>query len=180
MILRNFTKLYSCLCQNPERYQTDMNFTDSSGGSPTFHSGVAYETPNKGGVALFRTTGNGDDLSSTPTWYIFLGKGTTQPTPSDYNFETAIEGATFTTTNASFVQTNSKLIYSAVINNTGDSPFSFSEVALGNFYIRYSNTGTSTTVLLTRDVISPVTIEPGKSKTITIIIDFASMATSVA
>lgn len=180
MILNNFSKLCSCLCQNPGYYQKDMGFIDSSGGSPTFNSDTAYVTPRNGGVALFRTTGNGDNLESAPTWYIFLGKGTTQPTPSDYNLETAIEGATFTTSNASFVQTNNKLIYSAVINNTGDSSFSFSEVVLGNFYTRYTALGTSTTVLLTRDVISPVTIEPGKSKTITIVIDFASMNTSVA
>lgn len=180
MILNNFSKLCSCLCQNPRRLQTHMNFTDSSGNSPSFYSDSAYVTPNDGGVALFRITNNGDGLNGTPTWYIFLGKGTTQPTPSDYNFETAIEGATYTTSNASFVQMNNKLIYSAVINNTGDSSFSFSEVALGNFYSRGTATGKTTTVLLTRDVISPVTIEPGKPKTITIVIDFASMATSVA
>lgn len=179
MILNNFGKLCSCLYQNPGYYQKSMGFIDSSGGSPSFYGNYTYETPENGGLALFRSTNNGSNLSGTPTWYIFLGKGTTQPTPSDYNFETKIDGVTYTTTNSSFVQRGTSLIYSSVITNTGNSSFSFSEVALGNYYSAVAS-GDSTTVLLTRDVISPVTIEAGKSKTITIVIDFASMATSVA
>ena len=156
-----------------------MGFIDASGNSPSFSSGYSYITPDNGGIALWRLEQHGEKLMQTPKWYIFLGKGTTQPTPSNYNFETAIEGASYTSTNASFYRTGTKLIYSAVINNTGSSSFSFSEVALGNWYNPTSG-GTSTTILLTRDVISPVTVEAGKSKTVTVVIDFAAMSTSVA
>lgn len=179
MILNNFSNLCACLNQNPEYYQRDMNFKDAAGLSPNFSSGYNYITPTNGGIVLWRLEQTGSNLTQTPTWYIFLGKGTTPPSPSDYNFETAIEGASYTSTNASFVRAGTKLIYSAVINNTGSSSFSFSEVALGNWYNAISG-GKSTTVLLTRDVISPVTVEAGKSKTVTVVIDFAAMATSVA
>ena len=179
MILNNFSKLCACLNQNPNYYQRDMGFIDASGNSPSFSSDYSYVTPDNGGIALWRLEHHGENLMQTPKWYIFLGKGTTQPTPSDYNFETKIEGASYTSTNASFYQTGTKLIYSAVINNTGSSSFSFSEVALGNWYAN-ANGGNATTVLLTRDVISPITVEAGKSKTVTVVIDFAAMSTSVA
>lgn len=181
MILNNFSNLCACLNQNPlGYYQKDMGFIDASGNSPLFWSSDPYQTPNDGGISLLRLTTGGKNLSSYPTWFILLGKGTTQPTPSDYNFETAIEGASYTSTNTSFVRTGTKLIYSAVITNTGSSSFSFSEVALGNHYTKSNNEGADTVILLTRDVISPVTVEPNKSKTVTIVIDFAAMATSVA
>ena len=180
MILNNFSKLCACLNQNPGYYQRDMGFIDAANKSPTFNSGYGYVTPNNGGVSLVKITTHGQNLMQTPTWFILLGKGTTQPTPSDYNLETAIEDATYTSTNASFVQTGTKLIYSGVITNTGSSSFSFSEVALGNYYGSSSGDTKVTVILLTRDVISPVTVEAGKSKTVTIVIDFASMATSVA
>ena len=179
MILNNFAKLCACLNQNPDMYQGDMNFRDASNKSPSFFSNYEYRTPENGGIATFRCEKNGYSLDNTPVWYIFLGKGTTPPTPSDYNFETKIVGATYTTSNASFVQTGTKLIYSAVINNTGSSSFSFSEVSLGNWYGATSG-GVNTTILLTRDIISPVTVEAGKSKTVTVVIDFAAMSTSVA
>ena len=180
MILNNFSNLCACLNQNPGYCQGDMGFIDASGNSPSFSSGYSYVTPNNGGIALWRLEQHGERLMQTPTWYIFLGKGTTQPTPSNYNFETAIEGASYTSSNASFYRTGTKLIYSGVINNTGSSSFSFSEVALGNYYGSNSGSSNVTVILLTRDVISPVTVEAGKSKTVTVVIDFAAMSTSVA
>ena len=179
MILNNFSNLCACLNQNPNYYQEDMGFIDASGNSPNFYTGIGYSTPRDGGISLVRITTHGESLDRYPTWFILLGKGTTQPTPSDYNFETAIEGASCTSTNASFVRAGTKLIYSGVINNTGSSSFSFSEVALGIWY-GPTGSGTQTVILLTRDVISPVTVEAGKSKTVTVVIDFAAMSTSVA
>ena len=181
MILNNFSKLCACLNQNPGYWIRDMELIDASGHSPSFYqNSTIYATPKDGGVSLDKITTYGDNLYGKPTWFILLGKGTTQPTPSDYNFETAIEGVQYTRTNASFVRTGTKLIYSAVINNTGSNSFSFSEVALGNYYGSTSGNTNVTTILLTRDVISPVTVEAGKSKTVTVVIDFAAMSTSVA
>ena len=179
MILNNFSNLCACLNQNPNYHLRDMNFKDAAGLSPKFYSDYAYSTPRNGGVSLVRITTHGNNLTQEPTWFILLGKGTTPPTPSDYNFETAIEGASYTSTNSSFVRTGTKLIYSGVITNTGSNSFSFSEVAIGNWY-GGSAAENQTVILLTRDVISPVTVEAGKSKTVTVVIDFAAMATSVA
>ena len=179
MILNNFSNLCACLNQNPAYYLRDMNFKDATNQSPKFYSDYNYITPNNGGVSLVKITTHGDNLTQKSTWFILLGKGTTPPTPSDYNFETAIEGASYTSTNNSFVRTGTKLIYSGVITNTGSSSFSFSEVAIGNWY-GHTGAGNDTVILLTRDVISPVTVEPNKSKTVTVVIDFAAMATSVA
>ena len=180
MILNNFANLCACLNQNTGYYQRDMGFKDASNLPPTFSSGYGYVTPINGGVSLVRIATHGSNLMQTPTWFILLGKGTTQPTPSDYNLETAIEGVSYTATNASFYRTGTKLIYSGVITNTGSSSFSFSEVALGNYYDSMNDNTNVTVILLTRDVISPVTVEAGKSKTITVVIDFAAMSTSVA
>ena len=180
MILNNFAKLCACLNQNPNYHIRDMGLIDATGNSPSFYqNSSSYSTPNDGGVSLDKITTHGNNLYGTPTWFILLGKGTTPPTPSDYNFETAIEGVQYTRTNASFVQTGTKLIYSGVINNTGSSSFSFSEVAIGHWY-PHTGSGDNTVILLTRDVISPVTVEAGKSKTVTVVIDFAAMSTSVA
>ena len=179
MILNNFSNLCACLNQNTGYHQIDMDFRDAVNQSPNFVSNCTYVTPTNGGIALWRLEQHGENLTNTSRWYIFLGKGTTQPTPSNYNFETAIEGASYTSSNASFYRTGTKLIYSAVINNTGSSSFSFSEVAIGYWYNPASG-GNTTVILLTRDVISPVTVEAGKSKTVTVVIDFAAMSTSVA
>ena len=179
MILNNFSNLCACLNQNPNYPIRDMGLVDAAGGSPRFYRSSGYSTPNTGGVSLDKITTRGDNLDGTPVWFILLGKGTTQPTPSDYNFETPIEGVQYTRTNASFVRTGTKLIYSGVINNTGSNSFSFSEVAIGHWY-PHTGSGNNTVILLTRDVISPVTVEAGKSKTVTVVIDFAAMSTSVA
>ena len=96
MILNNFSNLCACLNQNPGYYQRDMGFIDATNQSPTFSSGYSYVTPNNGGVSLVKITTHGQDLTQTPVWFILLGKGTTQPTPSDYNLETAIEGVSYT------------------------------------------------------------------------------------
>ena len=107
------------------------------------------------------------------------GKGAAPPTRAGDNVERARGVVQYSRANASFVRTDTKLIYSGVINNTGSSSFSFSEVAIGHWY-PHTGSGDNTVILLTRDVISPVTVEAGKSKTVTVVIDFAAMSTSVA
>ena len=176
MILNNFSKLCASLIEGPTNSQNSINFIDAGGYPARFNYDYQYARPKDGGINTFRMSERSYNLNQSSTWYIFLGKGTTQPTPSDYNFETEIDGVTYTSTNASLVREGTRLIYSAVITNTGSSSFSFSEVAIGNFH----SGNPSTTILLTRDVISPVTVEPNKSKTVTVVIDFAAMATSVA
>lgn len=182
MILNNLTKFASCLMQNSGYYLGDMKLVGANNGRLTFYGNYTYSTPENGGISFNKKTTGGSDLSRDVYWYIYLGSGTTQPTINDYCLESEIANKSsikYTTTNATFVQNSGKLIFSAVINNTGTEAITFTEVMLGYSYGAISS-GSSTTVALTRDVISPTVIPAGTSKNITVIIDFAAMATSVA
>ena len=168
--------------QNSDYYMSNMGLIGADNNEVTFYSSYNYHTPENGGIAFDKITTGGQMLSHSHKWYITLGSGTTQPTFNDYCLESEISNKSniqYTTTNATFVNNSSKLIFSAVINNTGTEAITFTEVMLG-YYFNASGGGSSTTVSLTRDVISPTVIPAGTSKNITVIIDFAAMATSVA
>ena len=182
MILKNLTKFASCLMQNSDYYMGEMGLIGADNNEVTFYSGYNYHTPENGGIAFDKITTEGQMLLQRCKWYITLGSGTTQPTFNDYCLESEIANKSsiqYTTTNATFVNNSSKLIFSAVINNTGTEAITFTEVMLG-YNFNATDGGSSTTIALTRDVISPTVIPAGTSKNITVIIDFAAMATSVA
>ena len=183
MILKNLTKFASCLMQNSDYNMGEMGLIGADNNEVTFYSSsYSYYTPENGGIDFDKTTTGGQMLSQRCKWYITLGSGTTQPTFDDYCLESEIANKSsikYTTTNATFVNNSSKLIFSAVINNTGTEAIAFTEVTLG-YYFNATGGGSSTTIALTRDVISPTVIPAGTSKNITVIIDFAAMATSVA
>lgn len=164
-------------------YMGEMGLIGADNNEVTFYSSsYEYYTPETGGIDFDKTTTGGSQLSQSSKWYITLGSGTTQPTFNDYCLESEIANKSsiqYTTTNATFVNNSSKLIFSAVINNTGAEAITFTEVMLGYFFNATSG-GSSTTIALTRDVISPTVIPAGTSKNITVIVDFAAMATSVA
>ena len=182
MILKNLTKFASCLMQNSDYYMKDMRLIGADNNEVTFYSSYNYHTPENGGIAFDKITTRGEMLSEKCKWYITLGSGTTQPTFNDYCLESEVSNKSsiqYTTTNATFVNNSSKLIFSAVINNTGTEAITFTEVMLG-YHFDARDGGSSTTIALTRDVISTTVIPAGTSKNITVIIDFAAMATSVA
>ena len=168
--------------QNSDYSMREMGLIGADNNKVTYYSGYSYYTPKNGGIDFNKTTTGGSKLSQECTWYITLGSGTTQPTFNDYCLESEIANKSsiqYTTTNATFVNNSGKLIFSAVINNTGTEAITFTEVMLGYFFDATGG-GSSTTIALTRDVISPTVIPAGTSKNITVIIDFAAMATSVA
>ena len=182
MILRNLTKYASCLMQNSDYATKDMELVGADNKEVVSYSRTRYLTPKNGGINFIKSTTGGNSLEWDSTWYITLGSGTTQPTFDDYCLEAEVANKSsikYTTTNATFVNNSGKLIFSAVINNTGTEPITFTEVVLG-YYYDCRDGGSATTVALTRDVISPTVIPTGTSKNITVVIDFAAMATSVA
>lgn len=184
MILRNLAKLASCLLKSPSIYLRDMGLVDATNNGVYQNSSYTYTTQNANGVSLERITTGNNSFGNLGGIYVYLGSGTTQPTFNDYCLEAEVankDSITYTTTNASFAQTAYKVVYTATITNTStDTGITFTEIMLG-FYINGYNTNYNPSVIaLTRDVISPVTIPAGASKTITVVIDFASMATSVA
>lgn len=107
---------------------------------------------------------------------IALGSGTTQPTKEDYKIETPITTLTSSGASNNIRQSGvylSDYIITAtqnVVNNTSNA-ITISEIGLfaGD---------TSGCILLTRDVIAPVTLAVGESKTFILSVDFEQLSTS--
>lgn len=111
---------------------------------------------------------------------VALGSGTTPPTIKDYKMESAITkhiNAAGATRSFNANTSNSSLTVIQPIVNTGTNTITISEIGL---FGRYSPTSDSTCILLSRDVITPVTIAPNESKTFVVTIDFTQMSTSAS
>lgn len=120
-----------------------------------------------------------DSLSSSSLAIgLAIGSGTTAPTVNDYKMENAIT----TNLNASGVSKSfvadtscSSITVTQPITNIGTTSITVSEVGL---FCAYNTAGAC--LLLSRDIISPVTIAPNESKTFIVTIDFAQMSTSAS
>lgn len=99
---------------------------------------------------------------------IILGTGTTPPTYSDYRMENYNTGLTYSNATASWSAPNVILTESAT-NNT-DADIIVSEV--GVFGMDANDNQYYQKLLYTRNVIEPVTIKPGETKTFTVKINF--------
>ena len=98
---------------------------------------------------------------------IVLGTGTTPPTYSDYRMENYNTGLTYSNSTASWSAPN-VIITESATNNT-DANIIVSE--LGVFGLE-DGRASNKKILLTRNVIEPVTIKPGETKTFTVKINF--------
>ena len=183
MILRNFAKIAAVLTDTQSTYLVNIGLVDGTNQLAEWNNtGNIYAKPSFKGITLDKNTDHGNKLYPSHYWYICLGSGTTPPTIDDYCLESVItnkDSITYSTSNISCQRADTKIIYSAAINNTCSEDIVFTEVMLTDKYDANAS-GTPCTFALTRDVFSPVTIPAGGSKTITIVIDFAAMATSVA
>ena len=99
---------------------------------------------------------------------IILGKGTTPPTYSDYRMENYDTGLTYSNSTASWAAPN-VIITESATNNT-DADITVSEI--GMFGMDSNSNQYFNKVLYTRNVIEPVTIKPGETKTFTVKINF--------
>ena len=172
MILRNLAARLCGMLQGNSNLEKSPDYIDTKGVSPVDIYGVNLNhdlTSNRKGGNDSKANYNDKMVELR----LCLGNGTTSPTFNDYKIESPLDMSTLALTAQSRSASNYKVTQTATIQNTGDTDFTFSEVLLAGY-----NNGAK--IALTRDVISPVTIGAGKSKTITIVIDFASMATSVA
>ena len=98
---------------------------------------------------------------------IILGTGTTPPTYSDYKIENYNTGLTYSNSTFSWSAPN-VIITESATNNT-DANIIVSELGVfGAEETRASNRR----ILFTRNVIEPVTIKPGETKTFTVKINF--------
>lgn len=172
MILRNLAARLCAMLQGNSNLETAPSYIDTKGVSDARISSVNLNYD----LVSNRKDGNNSSADYNGRMVqlrLCLGNGTTSPTFNDYKIESPLDMSTLTLTAQSHSASNYKVTQTATIQNTGDTDFTFSEILLAGY-----NNGAK--IALTRDVISPVTIGAGKSKTITIVIDFASMATSVA
>lgn len=172
MILRNLAARLCGMLQADSNIEKSPDYIDTKGVSPASINNVNLN------FSLTSNMNNGnysiaDYNRSMVQLRLCLGNGTTPPTFNDYNIESPLDMSTLAFTAQSHSASNYKVTQTATIQNTGDTDFIFSEILLAGY-----NHGAL--IALTRDVVSPITIEAGKSKTITIVIDFAAMATSVA
>ena len=171
MILRNLAARL-CVKLHGGNQESSPNYIDTKGVSTTSIHGVSFN------YDLTSNYNNGNDSTSSYNGNMLqlrlcLGSGTTHPTFNDYSIEAPLDMSTLVLTAQSHSASNYKVTQTATIQNTGDTDFTFSEILLAGY-----NNGVL--IALTRDVISPVTVEAGKSKTVTVVIDFAAMSTSVA
>lgn len=121
-----------------------------------------------------------ESFTSTMGIGVAIGSGTTPPTIDDYKMENAITtnlnaGGATRSFNAN--TSNSSLTVVQPIVNIGTNTITISEIGL---FGRQSPTSDSACILLSRDVITPVTIAPNESKTFVVTIDFTQMSTSAS
>ena len=132
-----------------------------------------YTTLNGSPSRLYPLGGNfyseSGQYMSTKCYYvgIILGTGTTPPTYSDYKMENYHTGLTYSNSTASWSAPN-VIITESATNNT-DANIIVSE--LGVFGLE-DGRESNKRILLTRNVIEPVTIKPGETKTFTAKINF--------
>lgn len=103
--------------------------------------------------------------SSATGVYLVLGTGTTPATVADIKLENVTEDYEIVTqTKAIPLKFSSSMInITRVIRNTGNAPLTISEVGL---YASYANAFTGA-MMLAREVIEPVTLQPGEKHSFT-------------
>lgn len=114
------------------------------------------------------------------SWGIVLGTGTTPPTIDDYKMESYIPEGTLSYTGSSFTlpltdgewANNGTFSLTQTVANNTEAPVTVTELGVYNS----GNTGTTRAcILLTRNVISPVTIQPNETKTFVIAWDLSDI-----
>ena len=179
MILKNFAIAHAASQLYYSASPSDLIMTNGSVDEQS--SGAIYlSEPSSGAGYVNEIAESNYGSSRNGCYFIALGGGTTQPTLNDYAIETVLDTSKLDYKNMDASRTGGLVNVTCTITNTADVDFTFSECAIVSCQSGQSDTTARPKSLLTRDVFSPVTIGAGKSKTITIAIDFAAMATSVA
>lgn len=106
-----------------------------------------------------------ESLSSATGIYLVLGTGTTPATAADIKLENVTEDYEVVTQTKDVPLTFSSTIMTItrIIRNTGNAPLTISEVGL---YASYANAFTGA-MMLAREVIEPVTLQPGEKHSFT-------------
>lgn len=154
--------------------------TTSSSHNPLYRKstkGIEYKITNGDIGALYSMSGSmysnevGSDGISTigPYRGIALGTGTTPPTYSDFRIETPVEPSGYSNNSYSISADCQQVLTQSYTNKSSED---ITVTELGLFVCDSGTYSSYTKVLLTRNVISPVTIKPNETKTFTIKIDY--------
>ena len=100
---------------------------------------------------------------------IVLGTGTTPPTYSDFRIETPVESSGYSNNSYSISGDCQQVLTQSYTNKSSED---ITVTELGLFVTDSDTNEYFAKVLLTRNVISPVTIKPNETKTFTIKIDY--------
>ena len=143
-----------------------------------------YATTGTGLTITFKGT-NGNNVSADVSYRqqwasrrkLILGSGTTQPTTNDYSLEnqisnlTTIGSTTFPTSsnrNTSYETASNMLIQGITVKNNTSDIITVSELAI---YMDYPTSGsTQNAIIINREVITPVQIQPNETYTFVVTI----------
>jgi len=110
-----------------------------------------------------------------------IGSGTTPVTFDDYKIEqpntTLTDGGHYLKVGTGYGN-NSICVYTQIVANETSDPITISELGVMGAYSVDTPDRSHSQVLYTRDVITPVTIGVGETKTFVLTIDFAQMSTT--
>lgn len=158
MLTNNFAGLVSLNCQG-----TSTNYkvckTTSNVDVQATYGWLRSIMPNS---LLLKDAPSSDSLTGI---YLVLGKGTTPATAADIKLENVTEDyeVITQTKDVPLKFSSSMMNITRVIRNTGNTPLTISEVGL---YVSYANAFTGA-MMLAREVIEPVTLQPGEKHSFT-------------
>ena len=120
--------------------------------------------------SFYSNTTGGSNINSIGFFKgIVLGTGTTPPTYNDFKIETPVESSGYSN-NSYSVSADCQQVLTQSYTNKSSEDITVTELGL---FVSDTNVSESyAKVLLTRNVISPVTIKPNETKTFTIKIDY--------
>ena len=171
MLLKNFiVSLASGLATPTTRDDSNPLYRKTTTGIDTKISNGNIDTIySLSGSFYSNTTGNSSINSIGFFKGIVLGTGTTPPTYQDFKIETPVESSGYSN-NSYSVSADCQQVLTQSYTNKSSEDITVTE--LGLFVSDTDVNENYAKVLLTRNVISPVTIKPNETKTFTIKIDY--------
>lgn len=189
MLLRNFINACSAYIINGSNTPTrwvDVKNNGTANGMPTATGIYANNGLNQYKEEYTSTSASG----STNIQYmdIALGTGTTAPTIDDYKMENALVNVLTDVSHKSPYTSDTSqitrlgwgnLVFTQTVKNETVNPVTVTEIGLFG-HLNDVYTPAKPIVLYTRDVISPVTIGVGETKTFIVTIDLTQMSASAS
>lgn len=171
MLLKNFIVSLASGIATPVTSSSSnpLSRRTTMGRSYKINSGVGSSVYSISGSRYSNTTGSNSIDTVGVYRGIVLGTGTTPPTYSDFRIETPVDSTGYSN-NSYFISEDCQQVLTQSYTNKSSEDIIVTE--LGLFVTDSDANENYAKVLLTRNVISPVTIKPNETKTFTIKIDY--------